>query len=269
MSSQRPDELPEADTQAARRSRWRRFSPSMGWRAFWSEIVIVVLGVVIALAANEAVEQLNWRSKVRDADARLAVDVESLFFYSAEQFATQPCINAQLDALAHRVLASGATLTPAPVIVESNYPTRPSFVIRMPTKPWQFAVWEALVANGTATHFSAAWQDRYNGIAGNAAMARSMRIEANQIIGRLRALSYPMPLDAGARRDFLVDIEGLRRHSTSTMVTGGNLIRSITGAGIAPRAEAVDDYLADSGTVQFCKQQHLPIAEWRDYKGQR
>ena len=38
---------------ATRRSRWRRFSPSMGWRAFWSEIVIVVLGVVIALAAGK------------------------------------------------------------------------------------------------------------------------------------------------------------------------------------------------------------------------
>ena len=26
----------------------------MGWKAFWSEILIVVLGVAIALAANEA-----------------------------------------------------------------------------------------------------------------------------------------------------------------------------------------------------------------------
>ena len=45
---------------ASRRSRWQRFSPSMGWPAFWSEILIVVLGVVIALGANEAVEEWNW-----------------------------------------------------------------------------------------------------------------------------------------------------------------------------------------------------------------
>lgn len=54
-----------------RRSRWQRFSPSMGWPAFWSEILIVVLGVVIALAANEAVEEWNWRTRVKDAEARL------------------------------------------------------------------------------------------------------------------------------------------------------------------------------------------------------
>ena len=29
------------------RSRWQRFSPSMGWKAFWSEIIIVILGVLI------------------------------------------------------------------------------------------------------------------------------------------------------------------------------------------------------------------------------
>ena len=56
--------------QPARRSRWQRFSPSMGWPAFWSEILIVVLGVVIALAANEAVEDWNWRHKVEDAPIR-------------------------------------------------------------------------------------------------------------------------------------------------------------------------------------------------------
>ena len=46
----------DQSAESAHRSRWQRFSPSMGWRAFWSEIVIVVLGVAIALAANEAVQ---------------------------------------------------------------------------------------------------------------------------------------------------------------------------------------------------------------------
>lgn len=47
----------ESITQPIHRSRWRRFSPSMGWPAFWNEILIVFLGVVIALAANEAVQE--------------------------------------------------------------------------------------------------------------------------------------------------------------------------------------------------------------------
>ena len=56
----------------------------MGWRAFWSEIVIVVLGVVIALAANEAVQEWTWRNKVEDAEARLRGDITWIFLWSAE-----------------------------------------------------------------------------------------------------------------------------------------------------------------------------------------
>ena len=64
---------------SSHRSRWQRFSPSMGWRAFWSEIVIVVLGVVIALAANEAVQEWTWRNKVEDAEARVRGDITWFF----------------------------------------------------------------------------------------------------------------------------------------------------------------------------------------------
>ena len=69
------DEAATATPEAAYRSRCRRFSPSMGWKAFWSEIVIVVLGVAIALAANEAVQDWTWRSKVQDAEVRLRDDI--------------------------------------------------------------------------------------------------------------------------------------------------------------------------------------------------
>jgi hypothetical protein len=40
------------DIQAPPCSHWRRFSPSMGWKAFSSEILIVVIGVAIALGAR-------------------------------------------------------------------------------------------------------------------------------------------------------------------------------------------------------------------------
>ena len=63
----------------AYRSRWGRFSPSMGWKAFWSEIIIVILGVLIALAANEAVQNWNWQNKVHDGENRLRFDVDRSF----------------------------------------------------------------------------------------------------------------------------------------------------------------------------------------------
>jgi hypothetical protein len=132
------------------RARWRRFSPSMGWRAFWSEIVIVVLGVVIALAANEAVQEWNWRNKVKDAETRLQGDVTWAFLWAAEKYASQPCVDAQLAALARKVLDSGDTLDP--VTVRTTGSTQK--VVGMPNRPYRFPTWDALVADGTANHFS-------------------------------------------------------------------------------------------------------------------
>jgi hypothetical protein len=134
------------------RSRWQRFSPSMGWKAFWSEILIVVLGVAIALAANEAVEDRSWRNKVAAGQVRLRGDAGRIFLRSAEHYATLPCIDAQLDRLARKVMESGSTLTPAALHTDPTVLTNSAFVLRMPTRPWGLPTWEALVANGTATH---------------------------------------------------------------------------------------------------------------------
>ena len=117
----------------------------MGWRAFWSEIVIVVLGVAIALAANEAVQDWTWRSKVEDAETRLHGDIVWAFLWSAEKYAIQPCVDAQLAALGRNVLASGDILKPAPVIVSKGLP----YVVRMPWRPYRFPTWDALLADGT------------------------------------------------------------------------------------------------------------------------
>ena len=256
--------MTDADAPAsAHRPRWRRFSPSMGWRAFWSEIVIVVLGVAIALAANQLAEDWSWRNKVADGQARLLGDTERLFVRSAEHYAALPCVYAQLDELARRVMDSSGTLAPAPLHADPAILSSPTFVLRMPTRPWGLPTWDALVANGTATHFSQPWQDRYAQLNDGAAQIRDYRMESNRLIGRLAVLSYPIPLDASTRRDSLVDIELLRRLAGSTMVTSSQLMAFMLRDGIAPGAPAVDAYLQASGTVRFCKQQGLPLADWR------
>jgi hypothetical protein len=259
---------PADDHAPAHRSRWRRFSPSMGWKAFWSEILIVVLGVVIALAANEAVEDWSWKGRVRDGETRLRGDTERVFLWGAEYYATQPCFEAQLDRLAQRVMESGTTLTPAPVYSDSTapIPAKPRFVVRMATRPWRFPVWDALVANGTATHFSRQRQDIYSSLDHSIAAARGYRDESNRLYGRLMALSYPVELNAAARREYLVDIETLRRLNFSTLISAQQQLSVMLREGMAPAPESVDALLKDSGTAKFCKEHGLPLADWRDVK---
>ncbi len=64
------------------------------------EILIIVVGVVIALFLEQLVEKREWRSKVSAAEAAMT---RELFWDNGPQMyqraSLQPCINAQLDAI--------------------------------------------------------------------------------------------------------------------------------------------------------------------------
>ena len=257
---------------SARRSRWRRFSPSMGWRAFWSEIVIVVLGVVIALAANEAVQDWNWRNKVKDAEARLQGDIAWAFLWAAEKSASQPCVDAQLAAAARNVLESGDTLRPMPVVTSLDL----QFVVRTPNRPYRFPVWDALLADGTASHFATQRQALFGRISDGMAMSRASEIETRRLGGNLLRMRDPIALDPVVRADLLADINNLRSLVAYEGLNARQRLRVIADAGIAPPDEMVERFLnasgknasgADfSGMPHFCKMQGLPVGDWRDYR---
>ena len=73
--------------------------PLHGWRAFVGEVGIIVVGVLIALGAEQAVEALHWRSEI--GHFRAAVDHElgrNLGLYR-EVMRQRPCVTRRLAGL--------------------------------------------------------------------------------------------------------------------------------------------------------------------------
>ena len=263
----------DQSAQSAHRSRWQRFSPSMGWRAFWSEIVIVVLGVAIALAANEAVQDWTWRNKVKDAEARLQYDITWAFLWEAEKYVSVACVDAQLAALSRNVLDSGDTLKSQPIITQSN---NVQSVVRLPNRPYRFPTWDALVADGTATHFTSQRQAFLSGVSNDQALSRESMAEMRRLRGRLMVMREELPLDPAVRADLLTSINELRSIITVESLNAQQRMRRIADAGDAPSADDVELFLNASGKnpsggnfsgmPQFCEAQGLPIGDWRDYQ---
>jgi hypothetical protein len=73
--------------------------PLHGWRAFAGEVGIIVLGVLIALGAEQFVESLHWRHEVHET--RKAVDAELSHDLAALQFRINQgdCAGHRLDEL--------------------------------------------------------------------------------------------------------------------------------------------------------------------------
>ena len=254
------DHLPKPET--TYRSRFGRFSPAMGWKAFWSEIIIVVLGVVIALAANEAVQNWSWQNKVRDGEVRLQPDISYLFNVAAEQYVIAPCAEAQLLALSQKLVNSGSAWDPVKVHVDDSINIR--WVVRIPARSQMFPVWDSLVADGTATRFPQDRQSIYGFVSSRSIRAQNQSDEANQLGRRLLALGHPMVLSDDARRYFLVLTEEMRALMAYSALSASQRMTTISEFGTMPSSKDVEAYLKESGTVKFCKANGYPLADWRD-----
>ena len=80
--------------------RLRLFKPAQGWSGFFTELAIVVLGVLIALGAQQAVDA--WQARRDVADFRAAIDVEladNLQAYQGRMIQGE-CLARKLDQLA-------------------------------------------------------------------------------------------------------------------------------------------------------------------------
>jgi hypothetical protein len=105
--------------------------PLHGWRAFAGEVGIIVIGVLIALGAQQLVETINGNSQVREfrgaVDDELAYDLGSY----KQRLLLTPCVQARLAELDH-VIASDRAGHPIRLHGLSHWPV--SFSLR--TSVW-------------------------------------------------------------------------------------------------------------------------------------
>src|SRR5882757_9740253 len=70
-----------------------------GVREFLKEYVIIVVGVLTALGAEQGVEWLHWRHEIAVADASLRKELRFDGLYAFEAIAAWPCEQKRLDEL--------------------------------------------------------------------------------------------------------------------------------------------------------------------------
>ncbi|MBV9548833.1 MAG: hypothetical protein JO256_04075, partial [Alphaproteobacteria bacterium] len=76
----------------------RKPKPTHSWRDFLTEIGVIVIGVAIALAGEQAVEWLHWQSEVGTArQAIFAEMADNNSRYFARRVAIAPCMDRQIS----------------------------------------------------------------------------------------------------------------------------------------------------------------------------
>jgi hypothetical protein len=119
--------------------------PLHGWRAFAGEVGIIVVGVLIALAFEAALEDLKWRAKVGEARTELRHEVGHNLALLKDRISQRQCVDRRLDELGALLARASSTgrLPPVGEIGEAS------------TYTWPTSVWDSEIAAQTITHFPA------------------------------------------------------------------------------------------------------------------
>jgi len=228
--------------------------PLHGWREFAGEVGIIVVGVLIALAAEQVVEKISWDYRANGATDSLREEVGFHYIDASEAVIAQPCIDAQLKGLEAGLEKN--PYTSAKAYSEDQFV---QFVYRAPSRPWSDNKWAAIVGEGVASHLNKDLRRNLGDHYAQVAIMRENNRATDQLGWRLNVLTGTWPIDPATRGELAQEIEEARGRFAYMRVVGNQIIARIRLMKLTPS----DGYLAavaDSGTLKFCRAHHLPLA---------
>lgn len=240
---------------------------AQNWVAITIELVIVTLGVLIALAAQQWAEERSWDGRVEANRAALRDELAEHYGYAVEFRVVYPCLQAQIERLRVHLMSSGNVLEPAPIYHEdeqSGSGINADFVLRIPSKYYPTDAWAEGISDGVAQRFDPRIRRQ---LAGHyASLAEVVRLNAanDEDTKALVALARPLPLDPSVRYSLLSQIERLSGRLQWLDIQNGQVIDYIEHIGMVPAPAAARALTMRYGTYQFCKAQGLPMRSFRD-----
>jgi hypothetical protein len=119
--------------------------PLHGWREFLGEVGIIVVGVLIALGAEQVVEDWRWHEKLAAAQKSIDFELNAQLDYSQEVVRFSRCAPKYLDVLEAAILRHDAAAIGA--LHDTQPPFRP--------RPWRSTAWQSAMSTQVADHMDA------------------------------------------------------------------------------------------------------------------
>src|SRR3982751_2672123 len=161
--------------------------PLHGWREFVGEVGIIVLGVLIALSAEQLVEDWRWRHETNAARAGLRQEAADNLNAAQKRVRLQPCVDRRLQEVA-AMLADHAAHRPIPI---------QGLVGRPISYFGSTDAWQVEIASQALSHMSLDEKLAFSTAFANYENMNSVLRAEQQSWLRLGVLNAPEQLDAG------------------------------------------------------------------------
>lgn len=152
--------------------------PLRGWREFAGEVGIIVLGVLIALGAEQLIRAVHDRREAAQSRANVDIEIGENLDALRRRAAIQGCVDERLRVL--ETMLSNAV--PGELVPQPLWVGRPQF--------WNLETsrWQAEGSNGGRLLWSTSDQSRYSGVYNSLAAFESVQNIEQSAWAQLRAL---------------------------------------------------------------------------------
>ena len=203
---------------------WRIGTPPHGWRGFFWEIGIVVLGVLLALAATEAVRWRDDSNRSHEAHQNVRTEIAEALGKMAGRMQVQPCIDRRMREIAASLAA-----------VDRGEAAQPfSWIGRPPFWPLSVARWETATRSGGTSLFTADEQAGYAFIYTGTGDFEGYEREEQAAWAQLRSLTEMRNIEAPQRAFLTQSLQVARLASFRLALIAQQRIEAGRRLGIAP-----------------------------------
>ena len=218
--------------------------PLHGWREFVGEVGIIVIGVLIALGAEQLVADWHWRGEVRETDRRLQDDLNQDLTNAYERLAIDPCLRPRLAQLRDQLLTDDPVWRASRAyfandLYKSGFPS----VYRTPARPWSAASWLTALNGEVLGHFKPARAQVFAELFGQVASLDRIQAQEVDTAASLGDLAFAGPISAAERRANLKVVAKLDALDARLSFESQLLLTEARQAGMAPTRRAVKEAL--------------------------
>jgi hypothetical protein len=241
--------------------------PLHGWREFAGEVGIIVIGVLIALGAEQVVEDWRWHRQVEASRLAFKDELLSSAQWACERMAIQPCLQGQLRAFSAQLVKGGGNwhALPAPLKEPRRYYQSVTPVVyRPPNRPIYEDAWRNALADGTINHFDKDEAETLSSAYGSVAQIKELQADEGRAESKISPLGYDLPLSQEQRVQMLQAIAELDWLNDLLVVNGRDLFTSLRKVDLGITTADTDQIRKDVIEVQTnyrgtCVRTDLPL----------
>jgi hypothetical protein len=209
--------------------------PLHGWREFAGEVGIIVIGVLIALGAEQVLQSWHWRGEARDADRRMRDDLSYDLAVAYERFAIDPCLRPRLSELRDELLRAGPNWPGSRArfandLYKSNFPS----VYRTPDRPLVQAAWLTALNGEVLGHFQPDRVEQLAMLFDEVGSIERTQTEEVDTAATLGDLAFSGPISESDRRSDLKVVARLDALDARMLFEARVFLKDARKAGITP-----------------------------------